>query len=40
MGAGVGVFAVVGVEAAVRQVELAADPVLLPFEDGERIASA
>jgi hypothetical protein len=35
VGAGVGVFAVVGAEAAVHQVELSADPVLLSFEDGE-----
>ncbi|MCI1749246.1 MAG: hypothetical protein LKI24_15015 [Acidipropionibacterium sp.] len=32
---GVGVFAVVRLEAAVHQVELSADPVLLSFEDGE-----
>ncbi|WP_066475016.1 hypothetical protein [Skermania piniformis] len=36
MGAGVGVFAVVGVEPAVHLVELAEDAVLLSFEDGER----
>ena len=36
VGAGVGVFAVVGVEPAVHLVELAEDAVLLSFEDGER----
>ncbi|WP_406917659.1 hypothetical protein [Microbacterium paludicola] len=36
MRAGVGVLAVVGVEAAVHLVEFSGDAVLFPFEDGER----
>ena len=36
VGAGVGAFAVVGVDASVHLVELAEDAVLLPLEDGER----
>lgn len=36
MGSGIGVFAVVSVEATIHEVEFGADPVLLSFEYRER----